>query len=134
MTEERKCRVCGCTDNDCSQCIEKTGGPCHWVEEDLCSACQSGFNLIKNAEGFTSDSDGESILEFSDDDYEDSECWLCNCGNYIEDGFHCPICRAEPPWGCPCSDCSESIDEDDFDFTINIDDDDIDYSEDEFEG
>jgi hypothetical protein len=39
MNEERKCRVCGCTDNDCSQCIEKTGQPCHWVEEDLCSAC-----------------------------------------------------------------------------------------------
>ena len=33
------CRVCGCTDEDCSQCVEKTGGPCHWVEPDLCSAC-----------------------------------------------------------------------------------------------
>lgn len=37
--EERKCRVCGCSDYDCSQCIEKIGQPCHWVEEDLCSAC-----------------------------------------------------------------------------------------------
>jgi ParB/RepB/Spo0J family partition protein len=35
----RTCRVCGCTDDDCSQCIEKTGERCHWVEEDLCSAC-----------------------------------------------------------------------------------------------
>lgn len=35
----RRCRVCGCTDADCRQCIEKTGEPCHWVEEDLCSAC-----------------------------------------------------------------------------------------------
>jgi hypothetical protein len=35
----RKCRVCGCTDDDCRQCIEKTGEPCYWVEEDLCSAC-----------------------------------------------------------------------------------------------
>lgn len=33
------CRVCSCTDYDCSQCIEKTGEPCHWVEPDLCSAC-----------------------------------------------------------------------------------------------
>ena len=33
------CRVCGCTDDDCSQCVEKTGAPCHWVEPDLCSAC-----------------------------------------------------------------------------------------------
>jgi hypothetical protein len=36
----RRCRVCGCTDDDCSQCIAKTGKACHWVEEDLCSACQ----------------------------------------------------------------------------------------------
>lgn len=37
--EERRCRVCGCTDHDCRQCIEKTGQPCYWVAEDLCSAC-----------------------------------------------------------------------------------------------
>ena len=36
---ERTCRVCGCTDGDCSQCIAKTGQPCHWVADDLCSAC-----------------------------------------------------------------------------------------------
>jgi hypothetical protein len=36
---ERSCRVCGCTDRDCRQCVEKTGSPCHWVSEDLCSAC-----------------------------------------------------------------------------------------------
>jgi ParB family chromosome partitioning protein len=36
---ERTCRVCGCTENDCAQCIEKTGEPCTWVAEDLCSAC-----------------------------------------------------------------------------------------------
>jgi hypothetical protein len=33
------CRVCGCTDDDCSECIERTGEPCSWVEPDLCSAC-----------------------------------------------------------------------------------------------
>lgn len=38
-TSVRACRVCGCTDDDCSQCIAKTGSPCHWVEDDLCSAC-----------------------------------------------------------------------------------------------
>lgn len=35
----RSCRVCGCTDDNCRQCFEKTGHPCHWVETDLCSAC-----------------------------------------------------------------------------------------------
>jgi hypothetical protein len=35
----RKCRVCGCSDDDCRGCIERTGSPCSWVEENLCSAC-----------------------------------------------------------------------------------------------
>lgn len=35
----RSCRVCGCTDADCRQCIAKTGKPCTWVGADLCSAC-----------------------------------------------------------------------------------------------
>lgn len=34
-----ECRECGCTDWDCSGCVERTGEPCYWVEEDLCSAC-----------------------------------------------------------------------------------------------
>jgi hypothetical protein len=38
---EQRCRVCGCTEQDCRQCIEKTGQPCSWVEgePDLCTAC-----------------------------------------------------------------------------------------------
>ncbi len=35
----RRCRVCGCTQHDCEQCIEKTGDACTWVSLDLCSAC-----------------------------------------------------------------------------------------------
>ena len=49
-TKERTCRECGCTDNDCKQCIKKTGKACHWVEEDLCSAChiESPEVIIEN--------------------------------------------------------------------------------------
>jgi hypothetical protein len=36
----RRCRECGCTDEDCSQCVARTGRPCTWVEPDLCSACK----------------------------------------------------------------------------------------------
>ena len=32
----RVCRVCGCTEGNPCQTPE---GPCHWVEDDLCSAC-----------------------------------------------------------------------------------------------
>lgn len=39
---DQRCRVCGCTDDDCSQCIAATGIPCSWVEgEDppICTRC-----------------------------------------------------------------------------------------------
>jgi hypothetical protein len=36
---EDACRVCGCTEDDCSQCVEKTGEPCTWIAPGLCSAC-----------------------------------------------------------------------------------------------
>lgn len=39
IEDVRRCRVCGCTDDDCSGCIERTGVPCSWVDVDLCSAC-----------------------------------------------------------------------------------------------
>ena len=35
----RACRVCDCTEDDCSGCIERTGEPCWWIAADLCSAC-----------------------------------------------------------------------------------------------
>ena len=37
--KERKCRVCGCTET--TPCLTM-GDPCHWVDKDLCSACQDG--------------------------------------------------------------------------------------------
>ncbi len=40
--EERSCRECGCVDDDCYCCYEHTGGPCWWIERDLCSACAEG--------------------------------------------------------------------------------------------
>ena len=33
------CHQCGCTQEDCSQCIEATGEPCSWVTPYLCSRC-----------------------------------------------------------------------------------------------
>jgi hypothetical protein len=37
MSEIAKCRVCGCTEDHA--CLTEEG-PCYWVEDDLCSACQ----------------------------------------------------------------------------------------------
>lgn len=36
-----KCRCCGCTALDCRKCVERTGYPCDWADEDhtLCTAC-----------------------------------------------------------------------------------------------
>jgi hypothetical protein len=46
---------------------------------------------------------------------EDSQCWLCGCGGWVEDGCHCRDCFAEPPWGCPCDWCQGDRYEDDED-------------------
>jgi hypothetical protein len=46
----RTCRVCGCNDDDCSQCIAKIDMPCIWVSADLCSACR-GFPGITHSSG-----------------------------------------------------------------------------------
>jgi hypothetical protein len=44
-SDNRVCRVCGCTAlNACRPAAGAVGGhdrPCHWVEVDLCSACQA---------------------------------------------------------------------------------------------
>lgn len=48
----RKCRVCGCTEDDCSQCIEASGEPCTWVEYDLCSRCKNEQQQNAPANGF----------------------------------------------------------------------------------
>jgi hypothetical protein len=34
-----RCSVCDCTDEDCSQCVERTGAPCYWAGPGLCSVC-----------------------------------------------------------------------------------------------
>lgn len=44
----RTCRVCGCTDWDCSVCIEKTGKRCFWVGGNLCSACAESKSLLSD--------------------------------------------------------------------------------------
>ena len=35
------CQKCGCTDLNCRGCIERTGRPCSWANQErtLCSAC-----------------------------------------------------------------------------------------------
>jgi ParB/RepB/Spo0J family partition protein len=36
-----KCRVCGCVEENCQKCVERTGSSCSWTseKEDLCTAC-----------------------------------------------------------------------------------------------
>lgn len=42
------CRVCGCTDDDCSFCVEWAGEPCTWIDYDqtLCSACATAPSIF----------------------------------------------------------------------------------------
>lgn len=38
-----ECLFCGCTDEDCTDCIRKTGSPCYWIDDrhTQCSACEN---------------------------------------------------------------------------------------------
>ena len=75
--EVRSCRVCGCTDDDCRQCIGKTGRPCHWVEEDLCSACaegsEGGPDLDGEDGGFVYDDEYGEEEDYESSDFDDDD-------------------------------------------------------------
>lgn len=41
QAKKNVCRACGCTPENCSGCVQRTGKPCSWVDrgKSLCSAC-----------------------------------------------------------------------------------------------
>ncbi len=47
-----ECIKCGCTDENCSQCVESQGEPCHWVAPDKCSRCfdEDGNEVLSECE------------------------------------------------------------------------------------
>lgn len=45
----RECRVCGCTEADCTQCVKAQGYPCEWVDIDLCSRCANEMEQKESA-------------------------------------------------------------------------------------
>lgn len=69
-----RCRVCGCTDLDCSGCIERTGVACYWVEPDLCSACSASAypkritdaadDVVSYAEPMTEYAEARALAKF----------------------------------------------------------------------
>lgn len=44
------CRVCGCTQDDCEVCQERTGEPCQWSGPLLCSACAGSYRRRQKKE------------------------------------------------------------------------------------
>lgn len=48
-------------------------------------------------------------------DDSDVPGWLCICGHWQDDDFHCSVCGGEPPWGCPCDMCQSAGWDDEFD-------------------
>jgi ParB/RepB/Spo0J family partition protein len=89
------CRICGCTEENCTQCVEKTGKPCTWVdrEKTLCSACEAeakkGDQRVKIAESISNIEAFALVSAFGagqlnridenalllDDDFDDFDRW-----------------------------------------------------------
>lgn len=63
----RTCRLCGCTDNDCSQCIERTGERCYWLndKDNLCSACLELNEVVEFVKTRTEVSVNDIAVQFS---------------------------------------------------------------------
>ncbi len=71
MLGENTCKYCGCTDLDCSRCIEKTGEPCYWVAPDVCSACEACFLDSSDSEDpASSENSMEATTILSDETHE----------------------------------------------------------------
>lgn len=47
--EPWKCKECGCTDANCSQCVESSGKPCRWVGPNRCSRCFDDDGNLKGS-------------------------------------------------------------------------------------
>ena len=52
----RRCVVCGCTDDNCQVCIERTGKPCTWdpdfTRHDVCTACSGVYYMATAKQRF----------------------------------------------------------------------------------
>ena len=42
-----QCRVCGCSDYNCTKCTKITGEVCSWIESDLCSRCDAEIKKLQ---------------------------------------------------------------------------------------
>lgn len=62
--DQRMCRVCGCTEENCSQCVEKTGSPCYWVDTELCSACVDVVGALSTQLKNNQSSNNSNQMEF----------------------------------------------------------------------
>ena len=94
---EPRCRVCGCTDVDCSNCYERTGQPCFWVEPDLCSACTGRTHDTGELGAWDIEDDIE------DDDPDNRWCETCHNLGFID--CHCGgdlcVCCNNGEISCP---------------------------------
>ena len=54
--------------------------------------------------------------------------WLCTCGHWQDDDFHCELCGEQPSWGCDCGDCADYRHGEDI---VPYDDDEIFYDDEE---
>lgn len=43
----QQCRVCGCSDYNCTKCTKITGELCSWIENDLCSRCDAEIKKLQ---------------------------------------------------------------------------------------
>jgi hypothetical protein len=61
------CRICGCTDESCMNCLIRSGVLCSWAtpEEDLCTGCEPIAAVVATAELFADALDSDEQMELA---------------------------------------------------------------------
>ena len=83
------CKICGCTDHECSQCVKKTGMPCWWLDEshELCSACVDPTEKVNLME-LKSFNVVDFIMEASKEDLSFIDSFISKLGTFKDDIKH----------------------------------------------
>ena len=109
--DERKCRVCGCTQNNACP------GGCYWVEEDLCSqcaVCEICGHTGKDYDIFKCDGCGKLACDDCGEHFDNSGSFFCKECLAKMTKYDCNKCRNQGTDDCPedgeyqyCYDCPE---------------------------
>ncbi len=86
------CTMCGCTDNNCNQCVAAQGEPCYWVDasHEICSRC---YAEILASDGINTNIQISEVMNLPLEDLEFLKSFISKL-----DTFRDLVKHASPQW------------------------------------